>query len=53
MRIGIFERSIGECEEVLGSIGTQVEQIAVNTELPAGERRQKLEIMADNELKRI
>lgn len=53
MRIGIFERSVGECEEVLGEIGTQIEQIAVNTELTAEERRQKLEQMADNEIRRM
>ena len=53
MRIGIFERSIGECEEVLGAIGAQIEQIAVNTELTAEERRRKLEQMADNEIRRM
>ena len=53
MRIGIFERSIGECEEVLGSIGAQIEQIAVNTELTVEERRRKLEQMADNEIRRM
>lgn len=53
MRIGIFERSIGECEEVLGSIGTQIEQIAVNTGLSDEERRIKLEQMADNEVRRM
>lgn len=53
MRIGIFERSIGECEEVLGAIGAQIEQIAVNTSLTDEERRQKLEQMADNEVRRM
>ena len=53
MRIGIFERSIGECEEVLGSIGAQIEQIAINTELTAEERCIKLEQMADNEIRRM
>lgn len=53
MRIGIFERSIGECEEVLGEIGTQIEQIAVNTSLTDEERRIKLEQMADNEVRRM
>jgi hypothetical protein len=53
MRIGIFERSIGECEEVLGAIGAQIEQIAVSTELTAEERRKKLEQMADNEIRRM
>jgi len=53
MRIGIFERSIGECEEVLGSIGAQIEQIAVSTVLTDDERRVKLEQMADNEVRRM
>lgn len=53
LRIGIFERSIGECEEVLGAIGTQIEKIAVDTELTAEERRAKLEQMADNEMRRL
>ena len=53
MRIGIFERSIGECEEVLGAIGAQIEQIAVSTVLTDEERRIKLEQMADNEVRRI
>lgn len=53
MRIGIFERSIGECEEVLGEIGAQIEQIAVSTTLTDEERRMKLEQMADNEVRRM
>ena len=53
MRIGIFERSIGECEEVLGAIGAQIEQIAVSTILTDEERRIKLEQMADNEIRRM
>ena len=28
LRIGVFEKSIGECEEILGEIGRQVERIA-------------------------
>lgn len=52
-RIGIFERSVGECEEVLGAIGSQIEQIALNTSLTAAERRIKLEQMADNEVRRM
>ena len=53
MRIGVFERSIGECEEVLGTIGSQIEQIAMRTELTPEERRIKLEQMADNEIRRL
>lgn len=53
MRIGVFERSIGECEEILGSIGKQIEQIVVNSQLTGEEKRIKLEQMADNEIRRV
>ena len=53
LRIGIFERSIGECEEVLGTIGSEIERIAISTELSAEERQRKLEQMADNEIRRM
>ena len=52
-RIGIFERSIGECEEVLGSIGSQIEKLAIETSLTPEERCAKLEQMADNEVRRM
>lgn len=53
MRIGIFENSIGECEEILGDIATQIDQIAVDSSLTEEERRIKLEQMADNEVRKI
>lgn len=53
MRIGVFERSIGECEEILGGIAAQIGQIAVDTRLTEAERREKLEQMADNEIRKI
>lgn len=53
MRIGVFENSIGECEEILGDIAKQIDQIAVNPELTEEERKIKLEQMADNEVRRI
>ncbi len=53
MRIGIFERNIGECEEVLGEISSQVEKIALNINLTDEERRQKLEQIADNEVRKM
>lgn len=53
MRIGVFERSIGECEEVLGEISSQVEKIAIDTNLTDEERRQKLEQIANNEVRRM
>ena len=53
LRIGIFEQSIGECEEILGDIATKIEAIATDARLTDDERRVKLEIMADNEVRRI
>lgn len=53
MRIGVFERSIGECEEILGKISKEIENIALNAKLTDDERRYKLEQMADNEVRRI
>lgn len=51
-RIGVFESSIGECEEILGEIGRQIELIAMDTSLTDEERRDKLEQMADNEVRK-
>ena len=53
MRIGIFESSIGECEEILGDIATQIDQIVVDSSLTDEERKEKLEQMADNEVRKI
>lgn len=53
LRIGVFEKSIGECEEILGEIGRQVERIATDNQLTDDERREKLEQMADNEIRRM
>ena len=51
-RIGVFEGSIGECEEILGEIGRQIELIALDTSLTDAERKAKLEQMADNEVRK-
>ena len=52
MRIGIFENSIGECDEILGDIAAQLDMIAIDTTLTEEERRIKLEQIADNEVRR-
>lgn len=52
-RIGVFEGSIGECEEILGEIGRQIELIAMDTTLTDTERKAKLEQMADNEVRKV
>lgn len=52
-RIGVFENSIGECEEILGNIATQIEKIVLDSKLTDAERKRKLEQMADNEVRKI
>jgi len=53
IRIGVFEKSIGECEAILGEISNEVEKIALNSKLSENERRAKLEQMADNEVRKL
>lgn len=52
-RIGIFESSIGECEEILGEIATKLDSIAMDTSLTDSERKIKIEQMADNEVRKM
>lgn len=53
MRIGVFERSIGDCEEILGQIASGIDYIVYDTNLTDEERNIKLEQMADNEVRKI
>ena len=52
LRIGVFERSVGDCEEILGDIGSKIEKIALDSLLTDEERKQKLEDIADNEVRK-
>ena len=52
MRIGIFENSIGECEEILGEVAQGIENVVLDTTLTDEERRIKLEQIADNEVRK-
>lgn len=53
MRIGIFENSIGECEEILGEIATGIEGIVLDLSLTDEERKRKLEQIADNNVRKV
>lgn len=53
MRIGVFERSIGDCEESLGQIASGIDYIVYDTNLTDEERNIKLEQMADNEVRKM
>lgn len=53
LRIGIFENSIGECEEILGEIATGIEGVVLDSALTDDERKCKLEQIADNEVRKL
>jgi len=52
-RIGIFEESIGECEEILGEIHKEIKNIADNFELSKDEIKVKLQQLSDNKVRKI
>lgn len=52
-RIGIFERSIGDCDEILGRITRQIEDVVDNSVLSEEDKNRKLEQIADNEVRKI
>ena len=52
-RIGIFEQSIGDCDEILGDISSDIKDALMNPQLSEEERRIKIEQISDNEARRI
>jgi ERCC4-related helicase len=52
-RIQIFEKSLGECSDILGEIENSVKEIAFDPSLTEEERRIKLDKMMDVEVARI
>lgn len=53
LRIGIFEESIGECEEILGDLHKEIRAIAESLSLSDEDKRRKLEQLADNEIRKM
>lgn len=51
MRIGVFRRSLGGSEEILGKISQQIMNIAENYKLTNEERKAQLQQIADNEIR--
>ncbi|MBI4847003.1 MAG: DEAD/DEAH box helicase family protein [Nitrospirae bacterium] len=51
IRIGVFQRSLGGSEEILGKISRQIMDIAENYKLTEDERKRKLQQLADNEIR--
>jgi len=53
LRIGVFERAVGGNEEILGSIGTEIHNIADNFNLSEEERNSRLQQLSDNSIRII
>ena len=51
LRIGVFSKSIGGSEEILGSITAQIGQVADNFALSPEQQREKLQVIADNQIR--
>lgn len=52
-RIGVFERAVGGNEEILGSIATEIHNIADNFNLSEEERKARLQQLSDNSIRKI
>jgi ATP-dependent helicase HepA len=52
-RIGVFHRSIGDCEEILGEVTSEIKKLVENFSLSDEDRRNKLQQMTDNKIRLI
>ncbi|MET7668181.1 helicase-related protein [Micromonospora luteifusca] len=52
-RIGVFHRAVGGSERILGDLTTQLRRIADDLTLSDADRVQRLQQLADNEVRRI
>ncbi|MDR1839746.1 MAG: DEAD/DEAH box helicase family protein [Treponema sp.] len=53
LRIGIFEHSIGDCSDILGELVRSINDLVLDPELTEKERLDKLEQLADNEVRKV
>jgi superfamily II DNA or RNA helicase len=51
LRIGVFNNALGGSEEILGEISREIRNIAENFNLSDAERREKLQQLADNQIR--
>ena len=51
LRIGVFESALGGTEEILGEITSEIQNIAENHALSREERKEKLQQLADNQIR--
>ena len=52
-RIGVFKQSIGDCEEILGSLSSDIIRIVESTAITDEDRKMKLQQLADNKIRLV
>lgn len=52
-RVGVFQASVGDCEEILGEVTKEIKDIASDFEMSAEDRQIKLQQMTDNKIRSI
>ncbi len=52
-RVGVFQTSVGDCEEILGEVTSEIRNIANDFEMSDEDRRKKLQQMTDNKIRFI
>lgn len=50
-RIGVFRQSIGDCEEILGSVSSEIRNIVENLKLTDEEKKEKIQQLTDNKIR--
>ena len=53
LRIGVFQQALGASEEILGQISQQLRAISESFDLTSQQRQERLQQLADNELREI
>lgn len=53
LRIGVFHNSVGDCEDILGEVTSEIRKLVENFDLTDEERREKLQQMTDNKIRFI
>lgn len=50
-RIGVFEKSLGDCEDILGDITQEIQSVAMSFKLTPEQKKLKLQQIADNQIR--
>ncbi len=53
MRIDVFRQSVGDCEEILGNVASELQDIAANFNLTEAEKQERIQQMTDNKIRQL